>query len=84
MKKLEDMTADELREYADELDKKNRPRPLSNIDTEAIIKFAESLINDYVEFGYSKDDEHYAYETLLMAVYGPDIFNWVNEHNEGC
>ena len=56
-----------------------RPKVLEDIDTQSIIDTCENYLND-VENGYeSKDFKEYIFEDVMIAVYGKDVFGYINE-----
>jgi len=57
----------------------NRPKIKENIDLAIIIDSVENYM-DQVEEGYvSEDTEHYIFEDVIRAVYGDDVWKYVNE-----
>ncbi len=58
--------------------------PMNMFDLEKIKEICEAVMINYDEKGYCKDAEGYIYEATLKALYGDDVFDWINENNEGC
>ena len=57
------------------------PTPQKNIDTDILHKFCDKFMN-YLHSGmYQKNHfyEDYAFEAILEAVYGEDIFDYIND-----
>lgn len=82
-KPLEEMTPDELREYADLLDVRNKiktiPKPLEKIDLNSLINYCEASFEDSIESGMDDEDfMHNVAESALEAIYGKEIFDWIN------
>lgn len=81
--RLEDMSPNELRRYADELELKGRvlaiPKPLAKPDFNHISNMCEEHLYQLAQ-GYEDDGEfkQWLYEAVLEAVFGDDIWHWVN------
>lgn len=58
----------------------DRPSVLKNIDWTRLIQVCEERINE-LELDPSDDSDtpHYIYEEAMQAVYGNDVFDWINE-----
>lgn len=55
------------------------PLPLDEIDVNSIIEFAKSVTDQVRRDKYANEDnDHYAFETIMKAVYGKDYFEWYN------
>lgn len=65
--------------------KETRPKPksINEIDIHSFIEFTESVLDDFENYGYSKDCNHYSFETLIEAIYGKDAWVWINKNNVG-
>jgi hypothetical protein len=61
--------------YADE-----EPKQLTTIDANSIRKICKEYIQCVKNGIEPKDGKHYIFEVTLMAVYGTDIFDYVNTH----
>jgi len=74
--KLKDFSNEELLE---ELAKrKTLPQPLADPNFSALV----TLVTDYVEDIQNDDDmEHWVFEAAIEAVYGHDIWNYLNARN---
>jgi hypothetical protein len=57
-----------------------RPKPIENPDLTELIKVCEGHFNtlDKGEGGDDNDDDHYIYEEALKAIYGENVFDYVN------
>jgi len=59
------------------------PKQLEQVDLEAITDTCENylqwIISDNYHEDKDRDHEHIIYETVLEAVYGEDIWEWVNK-----
>jgi len=56
--------------------------PDEHQDINSLRDFAQQHIDTIVEGGSTKDEEHYAYEVLMIAFFGKNIFQWINKHRE--
>jgi len=55
------------------------PKPLQNPDFTELITMVTHGINSLAKNGYpGKDFDHYVYENALEAVYGKEIWDWIN------
>ena len=59
------------------------PRMLDVTDTASLRKLAKDIVDTVYTDGWFKDAEHWCYEAVMKAYYGPDIFGWLNRHREG-
>jgi hypothetical protein len=80
--KLEDMTPDQLRKMADDIECKQLidscPKPLDTINVKSLIDLAVMIVEDIItEKRIGDCDYEDSFETLLKSVYGPDIMGWV-------
>jgi hypothetical protein len=66
-------------EYADE-EPDEEPKQLTTVDTSSIRQICKEYIQCVKNGKEPKDAEHYIFEEALMAVYGKDIFNYVNTY----
>lgn len=86
MKHLEDMTAAELREYANKLERDEKlrsvPVPLPEPNFEEVINMArghlESMVDDYE---IDDDFQQYLYEEVMTTIYGRDVCTWINDNS---
>jgi len=71
----------ELERRKQKREEQERPKPVENPDWSRLIKTCEECICEH-EKGESVDSDlpHYIYEEAMKAVFGPDIFKWINEH----
>lgn len=53
-----------------------------DIDLESIKNFAKWIVEEIVSWEYHEDNDnkHYAYETIMVAVYWEDYFKWENKN----
>ena len=56
------------------------PKPKKDIDVSSIIKLAEDIILNHVNDTVDDNQENWCYEAVLEAVYGNDIWEWINNH----
>lgn len=62
------------------------PQPVSKdeIKKSAIIKMAETVVDDILDRGYMDEDTpQYLFEELMTIVYGGNFFKWYNEYTRG-
>jgi len=76
--------AKELRRREDEKKKSRQPVAKLVIDWSILTRMVEqqvSAINDAPEDerGVDEDFDHYVFEAVMEAIYGPDIWTWWNE-----
>jgi len=75
-KKLQECTIAELKRRKT----KSPPKPVKDIDFGRVIKMCKARITDTAA-GLTHDDddfEHYLYEDVMKAIFGDDIFDWIN------
>jgi hypothetical protein len=82
--KLEDMTPNQLRMMADDIERKELidscPKPLDTIDVKSLINLAVMIVEDIItEKCIVASDYEECFDTLLKSVYGPNIISWVNK-----
>jgi hypothetical protein len=59
--------------------KSYRPIPLAQPDFSKLIACTEARIREIAENeGEDTDTSHYIYEEAMKAIYGPEVFNWIN------
>jgi hypothetical protein len=76
------MTPAQLRELADKKEKAiaNIPPVKTDIDWSGVIKLANQKVTEIAETGSIEDDTpQFFFETVLISIYGPDIFKWWNK-----
>ena len=73
---------EELEETNKKINKLDAPKAKEDIDWRPLLDLCESFINDYENEGYSKDDEHWAYETAMEVIYGENVWGWINKKCE--
>lgn len=58
------------------------PIPQDEIDWSQVINLAQEHIADIQECDYNEDDhnDHWFYDAVMTAVYGKDIFKWINNN----
>ena len=83
MKDLKNYTKDELLEEIERRDRRRKDRPIQVKDPDfgPAVKYAEELMNDIEKGEVNDDAQHYVYETVMEAVYGKDVWNWINENS---
>jgi hypothetical protein len=58
----------------------NKPvPPLEDIDYSKVKKECEVHIQEIADGKVDTDAEHWIYEAAMEAVYGKDVWNWVNK-----
>lgn len=55
-----------------------RPRVVAKIDLTNLIEITESHISNLSRCEERDDDKQYIYEAAMIAIYGPDVFDWIN------
>ena len=66
----------EIKAIEDEID---RPKPISNPNFDPVVDLCEVNMIHLIEHGFwGKDFEHYVFETVIQAIYGMDVFEWIN------
>ena len=85
---LENMTPQQLRKMADELEAQIAQKPVakqpSEIDVNKFIKFAEGVREAAFKGPYDEDNNHWAFELIMEEVFGEDFFTWFNKTQENC
>jgi len=61
----------------------NEPTPLAidQQDFTALRKLTASWIEEVKTGEVDENLEHYIYEAAMEAIYGPDVWKWVNEQD---
>lgn len=62
--------------------RQHTPKALSfeYMDIASIVDFAEDVVNQAVATGYADENiPQYAFEVMMVAVYGVDFFKWYNK-----
>lgn len=64
----------------------NVPVPIEfeEINWVGVYSTAKGIVDQIKENGFSGDSEHWCYEEVMEAVFGDNIWEWLNEHDEGC
>lgn len=62
----------------DKIMKKPKPIKSIEIDWSDVIEICEQYINEIFHKELDEDTENFIFEAALKAVYGNDIFNYVN------
>lgn len=87
-KSLEDFSTEELRK---EIEKRgyeqekieSMPKPLENPDFSFLSEQCKAHILEMTSIDYCEDNcsdnAHYIYEAAMQAVYGKDIWTWINK-----
>ena len=68
----------EKRKKVDEL-RKNVPTRLNKPDWSAVFKMCDTHMQEISRKSYSGDMPLYIYESVMKAVYGETVFEWINE-----
>lgn len=80
MKSIEDMSPQELRELADKKEKaalKIKPI-IKDVDIGSIVGITEEYLQSLQDGTTVDDIEHYIYETVMEAVYGKEVWIYIN------
>jgi hypothetical protein len=56
-----------------------RPALLEKPDYAKLISACESYINDVIKNDADEDSEHWIYEEAMFALYGPKVFDKIND-----
>lgn len=77
---LSDYSDEALQEELEERQKlKKIPQPLNGIDYSEVYASAVEYMTGLSESGSEpKDAKHYMYETVMEAIYGPEIWDYIN------
>lgn len=54
------------------------PQQLENIDITALKRLCQEHIDDFNTGNEDDDDEHYIYEAAMEAVFGKNVWKWIN------
>lgn len=64
--------------------RKTIPKVVNNPNLNKLISACDEHINTIKDFGRScKDDKQWIYEEALKAIYGENIFAWINKYDKG-
>lgn len=75
---IEELEA-EIKKRKEKSDLDSTPKPLENINVDAIKKIAQEELEYVTENGEnSKDIEQWMYEAVMKSVYGDNIFKYIN------
>jgi len=56
------------------------PKPIENPDWSGVIQNCQERLKEYVEGAQTDSDlPHYVYEAAMSAVFGPDVWDWLNK-----
>ena len=58
------------------------PKQLEEIDLPTLRLYAECYVKDLAEGKMNEDFPQYMFEAVMITLYGPNIFDWINEHND--
>jgi len=81
---LENMTPQQLRKMADELETKLKQTPItkpeSEINVQKFIELAEEVRDKVARGDYHDDDDYkqWAFELIMQEVFSKDYFKWHN------
>ena len=73
---LAGLTVEELEA---ELARRNRPRPRPQWKSDQLVQSCESHMEAILNGTAREDADHYIYETAMISIYGPNVFDWINE-----
>lgn len=60
--------------------REERPKIQTAINWLPLITCCEEYMNELEVTGYvDEDSEHYIYEAAIEAIYGPNVWNWINK-----
>lgn len=60
---------------------KKSPKPLGKINCDSIVMIAEKILKSlYDQDGEYFEEESVFFDTVMTAVYGDDIFDWIREN----
>lgn len=83
---LKAFSTDELRGMLEEKEGEriHPPSPLDEPDYSKLRDLAVSIIDEMVsgEYHEDNDNDHWAYEAMMVAVYGPEIWKWIESLTE--
>lgn len=86
MTDLTDFTDTQLRlELAKrEKEAKTPPSIIENPDLSRVVSAAKDIVQNVVDGRYHEDndDDHYIFEAVMEALYGPDFWDWLNNNTE--
>ena len=69
-----------LEEELERRSKADPPKQVSDPDLTDLRKVCKHYIQSIAEQkGYDEDMEHYVFEAAVLAIYGPDIWEWINK-----
>ena len=56
------------------------PKPVENPDWTEVKKMCQEVISQLAKDGWRDEDlKHYIYESAMEAVFGKDVFTWMNK-----
>lgn len=70
----------ERKRLQDERELATMPKPVENPDWTEVKKMCQEVISQLAKDGwYDEDLKHYIYESAMEAVFGKDVFTWMNK-----
>lgn len=70
----------ELQKRMEKKKQKEKPKQLENPDFSRLREYCQEYIDHLDKNGYEDDDiQHYIYEEALQAIFGRDVFGWINK-----
>lgn len=70
----------ELERRARESEEKAQPKPLENPDWSTVLTYCIGYTTDLATRGFAdSDDKQYIFEAAMEAVFGENVWAWVNE-----
>lgn len=83
---IEDLSTDtlikEIEKRGHEEEKiESMPAPLENPDFSSVIELCKNQILEMTKADYCEDNDsdHYIYEAAMQAIYGKDVWEWINK-----
>jgi hypothetical protein len=59
------------------------PQPLDTPKFNEVIRLCIAYIAELNKTGHTHEDsEHYIFQEAMEAVYGPDVWDWINEKED--
>jgi len=76
----DDTLQKELNKRKKKREKEATPKVLDNKDWSKVIELATDVRDQMIKHGLYRDDyDHYIFEKVMVAVFGPKYFDWHNK-----